>query len=65
MSPTGEGAVSLSLEKVHVKRDHGVAEVWAAGSGTRPRAAGPLPVEGLTALGTWSLSCSLASPRGF
>lgn len=31
----------------------------------RPRAAGLLPEEGLAALGTWSLSPSLASPQCF
>lgn len=40
------------------------AEVWAAG--TSAQGCGFLPPEGgLAALGTWSLSPSLASPRGF
>lgn len=33
MSPTGEGAVSLSLDKVHAKRDCRGAERWAGGGG--------------------------------
>lgn len=39
MSPTGEGAVSLSLEKVQATRDCvGLRDGWAAGAG--PRAQG-------------------------
>ena len=42
MSPTGEGAVSLSLEKVQATRDCvGLRGGWGAGPG--PRAAGRLP----------------------
>lgn len=63
MSPTGEGAVSLSRRRLTARGRRG-AEVWAAGSAAR--AAGLLPPEeGLAALGTWSLSPGLASPRGF
>lgn len=44
MSPTGEGAVSLSLEKVQAMRDCvGLRGGWAAGAGPGPRAAGRLP----------------------
>lgn len=52
MSPTGEGAVSLSLEKVQATRDCvGLRDGWAAGAGPGPRAA----------LGARSLSSGLAS----
>lgn len=52
MSPTGEGAVSLSPEKVHAKRDcGGLRGGWAAGVGPGPGAT----------LGTQSLSSGLAS----
>lgn len=52
MSPTGEGAVSLSQEKAHVKRGcHGAAR-WAGSW----RVGG-----GLTVVGTQGLSSSLAS----
>lgn len=39
MSPTGEGAVSLSLNKVHAKRDCLGVERWV-GSGVEARAQG-------------------------
>lgn len=37
MSPTGEGTVSLSLEKVQVKRDRGRGGRWVGNGGQGPR----------------------------
>lgn len=62
MSPTGEGAVSLSLDKVHAKRACRGAERWgAAGVGPGPRAPHASPGGKATALGAQSLSSGLAS----
>lgn len=57
MSPTGESAVSLSREKVQVKRDPGGAGRWVGSGG------GAFVVEELAAPGTRSLSSGPASQR--
>lgn len=62
MSPTGEGAVSLSLDKVHAKRDCLGVERWVGSRGeARARGARRLPRGKGDRPGAQSLSSSLAS----